>query len=317
MAGGVSRFLLPLAALILIAAVPVPAATAHNPGGTPDQTDVPIPEAIRAMLDAAIASGNDADVATIVKYARTADPISGDAVSAIAQAWRTDRDHQRTEVIREARFVDLWTGKAELGGFLTTGTSDTKGVTGALSATREGILWRQKFHAQVDYQESLGITTRDHFLASYEPNYKIDGRAYVYGAFSVESDRTLGFYDRYSASVGLGYSAIKQPRLSLDVELGPGYRDTGFTDATRQSSIAARGTLDFKWHLLSGLTISQAGSAYVQRYDSTFGGTTAVSAKLIGPLSGQVSYNIQHESEPPAGSAGTNTTTRAGLVYSF
>lgn len=314
---GVLRFLSPLAASVLIAAAPVPVAIGHAPGGTPDQTDVPIPEAIRAMLDAAIASGNDADVATIVRYARTADPLSGDAVSAIAQAWRSDRDRQRTDRIREARFVDLWTGKAELGGFLTTGSSDTKGLTSALSATREGILWRQKFRGQVDYQESLGVTTRDHFLASYEPNYKIDERAYVYGAFSYESDRTLGFYDRYSGSVGLGYSAIKKPRLSLDIELGPGYRDTNYTDDTRQSSIAARGTLDFKWHLLSGLTISQAASAYVQRYDSSFGGTTAVSAKLIGPLSGQVSYNIQYESEPPAGSAGTNTTTRAGLVYSF
>ena len=311
------RILTLFVAPILIAAAPVPAATAHNPGGAPDQTDVPIPEAIRAMLDAAIASGNDADVATIVKYARTADPISGDAVSAIAQAWRTDRDRQRTEVIREARFVDLWTGKAELGGFLTTGTSETKGLTGALSATREGILWRQKFHGQVDYQESLGVTTREHFLASYEPNYKLDERAYVYGAFSYESDRTLGFYDRFSGSVGLGYSAIKKPAMSLDVELGPGYRDTGFTDDTRQSSIAARGTLDFKWHPLAGVTISQAASAYVQHYDSTLGGTTALSAKLIGPLLGQISYNVQYESQPPAGSASTNTTTRAGLTYSF
>ena len=310
-----SRVLLSPVVLLLIAAAPVPAA--HGAGGAADQTDIPIPEAIRAMLDAAIASGNDADVATIVKYARTADPISGDAVSAIAQAWRADRDRQRTEVIREARFVDLWTGKAELGGFLTTGTSETKGLTGALSAIREGILWRQKFHGQIDYQESLGVTTREHFLASYEPNYKLDERAYVYGAFSYESDRTLGFYDRFSGSVGLGYSAIKKPAMSLDFELGPGYRDTSFTDDTRQSSIAARGTLDFKWHLLSGVTISQAASAYVQRYDSTLGGTTALSAKLIGPLSGQVSYNIQHESEPPAGSASTNTTTRAGLVYNF
>ncbi|WP_375394130.1 YdiY family protein [uncultured Sphingomonas sp.] len=312
-----SLILVSLPALVLIAAAPIPAATAHNPGGAADQTDVPIPEAIRAMLDAAIASGNDTDVATIVKYARTADPLSGDAVSAIAQAWRTDRDRQHTDRVREARFVDLWTGKAELGGFLTTGTSDTKGLTGALSATREGILWRQKFHAQIDYQESLGITTREHFLASYEPNYKLDERAYVYGAFSYESDRTLGFYDRYSGSVGLGYSAIKKPAMSLDIELGPGYRDTGFTDDTRQSSIAVRGTLDFKWHPLSGVTVSQAASAYVQRFDSTLGGTTALAAKLIGPLSGQVSYNIQYESEPPAGSSGTNTTTRAGLVYSF
>ncbi len=49
-----------------------------------------IPESIRAMLDAAIEANNDGDVSTIVRYARTADPVSGDAVLAIAEKWRAD-----------------------------------------------------------------------------------------------------------------------------------------------------------------------------------------------------------------------------------
>ncbi|WP_242095933.1 DUF481 domain-containing protein [Sphingomonas sp. CROZ-RG-20F-R02-07] len=293
----------------------LPVAMANAPASDP--ANVPIPETIRAMLDAALASGNESDIATIVKYARAADPLSGDAVLAVADAWRHARDDQRTEHIRQANFLDLWSGKAELGGFLTTGSSETEGVTGAVSATREGIRWRQKFHGQIDYQESLGVTTRRHFLASYEPNYKIDDRAYVYGATQYESDRTLGFLDRYSASVGLGYSAIKRPGMALDLELGPAFRDTSFTDQTEQASPAARGTLNFKWQLTPGLTFTQAASAYLQRYDSSLGGTSAVSAKLIGPLSAQLSYNIQYESEPPIGSVRTNTTSRAGLVYTF
>ena len=131
-----------ISSLILLTAVVAPAS---------DPANVPIPESIRAMLDAALASGNEGDIATIVKYARAADPLSGDAVLAIADQWRRARDDQRTEHIRQANFLDLWSGKAELGGFLTTGTSDTAGLTGALSATREGIRWRQKFHGQIDY----------------------------------------------------------------------------------------------------------------------------------------------------------------------
>ena len=60
-------------------------------GGQPDDTKVPIPAAIRSMLDAAIESGNDGDVSVVVKYARLADPASADAVLAIAQKWRSDR----------------------------------------------------------------------------------------------------------------------------------------------------------------------------------------------------------------------------------
>ena len=105
--------------------------------------------------------------------------------------------------------------------------------------------------------------------------------------------------------------------MALDIELGPAFRDTSFTDQTEQASAAARGTLAFKWQLTPGLTLTQAASAYVQRYDSSLGGTSAISAKLIGPLSAQLSYNIQYESEPPVGSVKTNTISRAGLVYTF
>ena len=283
----------------------------------PDPTTVMIPETIRAMLDAALEAGNEADVNTIAKYARAVDPLSGDAVLAIAEKWKADRAEQRTQVIRQASFLDLWSGKAEVGGYLTTGNSDTAGGTAVLDLTREGLRWRHKFHAQADYQENLNITTREHYLASYEPNYKVDDRAYVYGAAQYEGDRFLGYFNRYSTSLGGGYSLLKTAGSKLDVELGPAFRHTEFTDNTVQSSIAARGTVDFRLRILSGLTISQQASAYIQRYNSTLSGTTSLNAKLIGPLSASLSYAVQYESQPPIGSVSTDTTSRASLVYSF
>ena len=283
----------------------------------PDPQSVMIPETIRAMLDAALESGNEADVNTVAKYARAADPLSGDAVLAIAEKWKADRAAQRTQVIRQASFLDLWSGKAEVGGYLTTGNSDTAGGTAVLDLNREGLRWRQKFHAQADYQSNQNITTREHYLASYEPNYKIDDRAYIYGVAQYEGDRFLGYFNRYSTSIGAGYSVIKTAGTKLDLELGPAYRYTEFTDNTEQSSIAARGTANFSVRILSGLSVSQVASAYVQRYNSTLSGTTSLNAKLIGPLSAALSYSVQYESEPPVGSVSTDTTSRASLVYSF
>jgi len=296
-----------IAALLLLAAAPV------------QQTDAGamIPENIRAMLDAAIESGNDGDVSTIVKYARAADPLSGDAVLAIAEQWRADRTAAREAVIRQASFLNLWSGRAELGGFVTTGNSETAGGSVVLDANREGLQWRHKFHAQADYQESLGTTTREHYLVSYEPNYKFDERAYVYGQVQYEADRFLGYTDRFSASSGFGYSAIKSPAVQLDLEVGPGYRHTSFTDDTVQSSITGRGSVDLRWRLLPGLSVSQNAVAVAQRFNSTVSGTTAVTAKLLGPLSAQLSYYFQYESMPPAGRETTDTISRASLVYSF
>ncbi|WP_174297557.1 DUF481 domain-containing protein [Sphingomonas bacterium] len=305
------RWLLPsLFPCLLAIAAPVVAAE-------PDPDPATIPPPIRAMLDAALSSGNDGEVATIVKYACAADPASGDAVQALAQRWQDERVAANQIRVREAGFLKLWTGKAEVGGFLTTGNSDTAGVTAALSATREGIDWRQKFHGQFDYQESLGIVTRNHWLAGYEPNYKFGPRGYVYGQLLYESDRFLGFHDRASGSAGIGYSVLKAPRLRLDLELGPAYRYTAYIDDTRRGSIAGRGSVDLKWQLVRGISLGEIASAYDERYSSTVSSATSVSAKLFGPLSANLSYTVQYESRPPTGSVATDTTSRAGLAYSF
>lgn len=278
---------------------------------------VAIPAAIRAMLDAALASGNEGEVATIVKYARAADPASGDAVAQIADTWRGGRQRERETRIRHAGALDLWSGRAEVGGSMTTGNSDTAGATGVIDLTREGLRWRHKLRAQVDYQRSLGVTSREHYLVSYEPNLKVDANSYIYGAAQFESDRFFGYTERYSASAGAGYNAVKTPAVTLDLELGPAVRHTEFTDASVESSLAARGSLDFDLKLAPGLTISQDASAYVQRYNSTLSGTTALAARLVGPLSAQLSYSVQYESMPPLGRVSTDTTSRAALVYTF
>lgn len=276
-----------------------------------------IPPAMRAMLDAALAGGNETDVATIVKYARSADPASADAVLEIATHWREERARARHERVRDAGPLELWKGRAELGGYASTGNTDNVGLTGVLNLEREGLEWRHKLRVQADYQESLGLTSREHILVAYEPNWKVTPTSYVYGATQFESDRFLGYDQRYSASAGAGYSAIKARGLTLDLELGPAYRHTAYVDGNIEASIAARGSLDLDWTLLSGLTLRQDASAYLQRYNSTLSTTTALAARLIGPLSAQVSYNVQYESMPAAGRVSTDTISRASIVYTF
>jgi putative salt-induced outer membrane protein len=276
-----------------------------------------IPPQIRTMVDAAIASGNESEIATIVKYAGNAAPDSKEAIAKLVDDWKRKRSEEKTAKLQDASFFDLWSGRAELGGYISTGNSDSQGVSASLALTRDGLDWRQKFKAQVDYQRSLGVTSREHYLAAWEPNWKVDDRSYIYGSAQFESDRFLGYTTRYSVSTGAGYSALKGSRLKLDLELGPAYRSTSFTDGETERSLAARGSVDFALKLSKGLQLTQNASAYVERYNSTVTGTTALNAKVLGPLSAQFSYNVQYESMPPEGRVTTDQISRAGLVYAF
>lgn len=279
--------------------------------------DPTIPATIKSMLDAAMESGSENDVATIVKYARNADPGSADLVVKLASDWRNERMAKAQRKIREADFFDLLKGRAEVGGYVSRGNADNVGLTGNLEIRREGLEWRHKLRAKADYQESLGIVSQERYLAAYEPNWKFDDRAYVYGAAQYESDRFSGFTDRVSVSTGVGYSAVRTPKIKLDVELGPAYRLTNFINADNENNVAARGSVDFDWKLSKGITVRQNASAYLQDANSTVASKSALLARLIGPLSAQLSYTLQYESMPPIGRKNTDTTSRAALVVDF
>lgn len=276
-----------------------------------------VPTLIKTMLDAAMASGNEGEVATIVKYAKVAYPASGDLVTRIAADWSEARRVSAVRKIQQANFFDLVKGHAELGGYISTGNSENTGVTAAAEIRREGLEWRHKVRLQGDYQKSLGVVTRERYLAAYEPNWKFDNRAYLYGSAQYESDRFSGFYERVSLSTGAGYSAIKKPAMTLDLELGPAFRYTKFVDANVESNIAARGSIDFAWKLSPGFSVTQNASAYLQDANSTVSAKSALLAKLIGPLSAQFSYQLQYESMPPLASKSLDTISRAALVIDF
>jgi putative salt-induced outer membrane protein len=275
----------------------------------------PIPVPVKAMLDAAIASGTEPEVTTVAKFARAAAPDSAAAIDALLDGWRRAVTAKHAAAV--AAKADRWDGKVELGGFMTTGNSHDVGASGAIDVKRETRRWRHKLHLAVDYQRSAGVVSREHYLAGYEPNFKFSPRGYVYGSAQFESDHYLGYDERYSASLGAGYSAISRPGLKLDVELGPAFRQTSFSDHSNEGSAAARGSINLDWKLSKAVSLTQATSAYVEHYNSTVSSKTALNAKLLGPLAAQLSYGVQYESMPPVGGVTTDTTSRASLVYSF
>lgn len=293
----------------VLLAAPLLLANAEDPNG--------IPPAIKAMLDAAMNAGSESDVATIVKYAKAASPESAEMVMKIAATWNDDRRQTAQRKLREADFFDLMKARAELGGYVSSGNTENVGLAASVEIKREGLDWRHKLRLQADYQESLGLVTRERYLAAYEPNWKLGDRSYVYGAAQYESDRFSGFTDRFSLSAGAGYSAIKRPGMKLDLEVGPAYRSTRLITDTTESNVAARGSLDFDWKLSRGITVRQNASAYLQDANSTISSKSALLARLIGPLSAQLSYTLQYESMPPASRKSTDTTSRAALVLDF
>lgn len=283
-----------------------------------------LPEPVRAMIDAAIATGDDAKVKTVLEIARATNPGDAAELDAITAEYQTALAAKTAAAaaakeaeIRSAGLFANWSGKGELGAFRSTGNAENTGLTAGLGLVRDGINWRHKLSARADYQETSGVVTREQYLAAYEPNFKITDRLYAYGLAQYERDRFQGFSARYSLSGGLGYDILTGPDMTLSVKAGPAWRRTELVGGGSTSNLAGLAAADFDWKLAETITLTQDASALVQSGSSTFISDTGLVAKVSGKLSVRLSYTLEHDTAPPPGSVKTDTLSRVTLIYDF
>lgn len=322
---------LSMALLLLAAPAPVGAQAIILPVVEPAPV---LPEPVRAMIDAAIATGDEAKVRTVVDLAKATNPDAKAEIEALAKAFGDTKSEQRRlaeekrlAAIREAGVFENWKGRGEIGGFRSTGNSSNTGLSAALDIKRQGIDWTHQLRARTDYQRSAGVTTREKYFAAYEPRYQIGDDLFTYGLVQFESDRFQGFDERYALSAGVGYQALKRPDLNLAIKAGPALRHTGFTSGENETRLGGLLGLDFDWTFADGIKLTQdtnlvaeTGGAATVIFDSqntTLALVTGLEARITGKLSTRLSYAVDYESNPQPGKLGTDTLSRVTFVYGF
>lgn len=313
---------------------PALAAAIFVAAGVSTPATAALPAPVKAMIDAAIASGNKQDVLAVVKIAKATNPDDLAEINSLMTDYNARLAAQAAAALREkqeASFFENWKGQGELGGFRSTGNTSNLGISGGVKLVKDAVKWRVNFQARADYERNAGKTTRDQLSATIEPNYKFDKSLYAYGLAQFERDRFQGFSARYTLSGGLGYELLKTKDLRLAVKAGPAIRITDFADGDSKSSLAALAGLDFDWKISDHLKFSQdAGGTYasdaqgftsaiavIDSDNTSLTATSALDAKLLGSLSARFSYTIEHETNPPIGRIKTDTLSRATLVYDF
>ncbi|WP_066524799.1 YdiY family protein [Erythrobacter sp. CCH5-A1] len=293
-----------------------------------------LPAPVRAMIDAAIATGDETKVRTIADIAKATNPADTAEIDALVATFTTAlaarkkaEEEARLAALREADVFDNWSGKGELGGFRSTGNTSTTGITAGLTLERQGIKWRHRLTGRADYQRASGVTTREQFLARYEPDVKVSDDFYVYALAQYEADRFQGFDARYAISGGMGYQAIKGKAVQLSVKAGPAYRLTQFTDGRTEDRIAGLLALDFDWQITDRLKLTQdtnavaetGGSAVaiIDSRNTSIDLVTGLDAAIAKKLKARFSYALEYDSNPAPGAVQTDTLSRVTLIYDF
>ncbi len=283
-----------------------------------------LPDAIRAMIDAAISTGKEADVETVARLAKTTYPASSAEIDLIfadfqqeqATARNAEAAAARTR-LAQSKFWQNWKGDGQVGASQSSGNTKSAGFSAGVALSRKGIDWTHKLRAQADYQRTNGRTAVERYLVELEPQYRIDDRAFAFGFGRWEHDRILGYDTRWNTSGGLGYKVIDSKTMSLSVKGGPAWRQTDFISGLSESELTALAGIDFGWQLSPTLRLTQVASTIVGEANSSTNSLTALNAKLTGALSARIAYAAQIDTSPPAGIERVDTQTRFTLVYGF
>ena len=299
---------------------------------TPAQAE--LPEPVKAMIDAAMESGDPTTVQAVISVARQTNPDDTEQLDALLASFNQEQAQlaaaqaaEKEEAIRTASLLENWSGKGEFGAFRATGNSSNTGVTAGLSLKRQGIDWTHKLRGRADYQRNNGVTSREQYFFAYEPNLKVSERMFVYGLAQYERDRFQGFSARYAVSGGIGYKFIDKPDIPLSAKVGPAYRVTDFVNGDSESRIAGLLGVDFDWSITDRLKLTHetnavaetGGSAtiIVDSNNTSLNFVTGLNAKVSDKLTTRFSYTIEYDSNPPAGSENTDTLSRVTLIYDF
>ena len=279
---------------------------------------------VRAMILAAFEDGNEPAIAAVIRYARQTNPNAGAQIDALLAEHNARIAEQKAREARakadqlaSAALLDNWKGEIEAGGSRSTGNTRNLGIYGAVKLNREGPRWRLGLSGRTDYQRTEGRKTADRTIAAVQPYYKFDDRLYSYGIGQYERDPFLGYWSRYTAGAGIGYTVVTGPKLKLDFEGGPALRHTNFTEEPSRSTVAGRASLALRWAITPTLQLNQDAALYVESGNTNASASTSLDTRLIGALKARFTYNVTYEKDPPPDRDALDTVTRATLVYSF
>lgn len=286
-----------------------------------------LPEAARQMITNAAREGDKAELATIVKFARRTYPSDGLEIDKLL----LNLDSAQPEIPATApaplaapvqppapiKLLVKWSGRGDLGGFHTSGNTDSFGITVGANLTRKATYLTHQVRLRGDYQESEGKKSREYLNAAYQGDWTISDEHYALGIIDYERDVLAGFRHRTTSSLGLGWRAIREEGVTMSLEAGPAFRYEWYRDGDENSSIAARGALTSSWQMNDKVRLSHNMELVTEQDNATIRTITGLQAKLTNRISSQISYDLRYQDRPLLGKEETDTITRIGVTYDF
>lgn len=213
-----------------------------------------------------------------------------------------------------------WTGEGALNAGVTTGNTETTDLGLGVKLRHDGGDWTQSGEFVADYGETESVETRNRLFAAGQVDRVFDSTLSGYGRLTWERDEFSGFENRYFAGVGLAWKAIDADAMKWTLEGGPGYkidevRATLTTPSETEESLGVRAGSKFDYKFNDAVSLSNNTEVVYSQTSTQIINVVALTANLWGNVSGRVSFDVRHDTDPLPGFESTDTATKFSLVY--
>jgi putative salt-induced outer membrane protein len=211
-----------------------------------------------------------------------------------------------------------FSGEAELGFVATDGNTQTQNLNAKAKIAHEATHWRTEGAAEAVLASDTGGATAERYFTSAKTDRKLGERAYLFVTASWEKDRFSGFDWRVTEALGYGYRLVATDRTTLDLEAGPGARESR-VEATGeiQNEGMGRVHLNLEWKPADTSTLSEEATSEIGARSTVTRSVTALKAQVAGQLATKISFTVKNTTDVPPGVEKTDYETAVTLVYGF
>jgi len=212
---------------------------------------------------------------------------------------------------------DQWKGEAELGFVSTDGNTETETVNAKAKITTNRDKWRHKIEAEALNSSNAAGTTAERYLVTGQSDYKITKQDYFFGLLNYEKDRFSGYDYRISEALGYGRRVIDESAFTLDLEGGPGARQSKLDNGDSDNEFMVRGAAKFAWVISDTSKFSQVLTIEAGEDATISKSVTGLTSQIAGSMAMKLTYTLRNTSDVPPGIEKTDKETAVTLVYSF
>lgn len=212
---------------------------------------------------------------------------------------------------------DGWSGDGELGFTSYSGNTKSTDLFAKLSLANQMGLWKHELVLGANNNSSDNVRTAERYFLNWKSSRDFTPIYYGFGSFRYDKDRFSGFNFQSSLTAGIGMHVIKQKEVTLDTEIGLGYKvsETSLNDKTNEAVLI--GGLFYKNQFTQTTRFTQDIIIEAASSNNYIESVTGLRVAISTQLALKASFTIKHNTDVDVGVKKTDTISALTLSYDF